>query len=278
MLVAKNHLPVKLIRSRNFMLTVIGFILTISILTFIHEFGHYYIAKSFKVAIEEFSIGFGKELFAMVDKSGVRWKICAIPFGGFVKMYGDTNEASINKAPVSNIEKAFHSKPLYARFFIVAAGPLANYLVAIAIIAAFYLSFGKIELPAIISAIEQSSPAEKSGLQVGDKIIEADGKKISKFSDLQKQIIINPGQPISLLVERHNELIRLAITPINNRQNSNSQKMTIGYIGIKAENKPNYVNMGFLSSCYQSIIDVIDISQLTLKVVGQIVNGKRSVQ
>jgi regulator of sigma E protease len=259
------------------MLTVIGFILSISILTFIHEFGHYYIAKSFGVAIEEFSIGFGKELYARVDKEGVRWKICAIPFGGFVKMYGYANPISINITTVANIDKAFYTKPLHARFFIVVAGPLANYLLAIVIIAGFYFSFGSVEIPAIISEVEQNSPAEKSGLQVGDKIIEADGKKINKFSDLQKRIIINPNQPIHLLVDRHNELIRLPITPINNLQNKNSQKMKIGYIGIRAENKPNHINMGFLRSCYQSVIDVVDMSGLTLKALGQIVTGKRSL-
>ncbi len=259
------------------MLNVVGFILSISILTFIHEFGHYYIAKLFGVAIEEFSIGFGKELYARVDKEGVRWKICAIPFGGFVKMYGDANKASTNFTAVINDDKAFYTKPPFARFLIVAAGPIANYLLAIVIIAGFYFSFGSSEIPAVVSEIEKRSPAERSGLQIGDKIIEADGKKINKFSDLQKRIIINPNQPIYLSVLRGNEIIKLSITPVHNHHSAHNQKMKVGYIGIRAQNEPTHINMGVFRSCYQAITDVVDISGLTLKALGQIIVGKRSI-
>src|SRR5690349_3512016 len=109
------------------MLTILSFIITIGILVFIHEFGHYYIARIFGIKIEQFSIGFGKELCAKIDKYGTKWSIGLIPLGGFVRMYGDRDVASSSHTEVKHIEKAFFSKPLYVRFLVVAAGPLANY-------------------------------------------------------------------------------------------------------------------------------------------------------
>lgn len=259
------------------MLSVIAFVLSIGVLVFIHEFGHYYVAKSFGVKIEEFSIGFGKELYSRIDAEGVKWKICAIPLGGFVKMYGDSNPASTGHIEVQDSNKAFYTKSVFARFLIVAAGPIANYLLAIVILTCFYSAFGKTEVPAIIGEVIQNSPAEKAGLRDGDKIIDADGNNINDFSDLRKAIILNSNHEINLLISRNGEELKIPITPINKELEGNEKKVSIGYIGVKAKGEPIHLDMNPFFSFHQSVTDVMDISVTTIKAIGQMITGIRSL-
>jgi len=178
------------------MLSILGFILAISLLVFIHEFGHYYVAKMFGVKIEEFSIGFGKELFSKIDKAGVKWKICALPFGGYVKMYGFDHITPQNGL-IPN--EAFLSKSLYAQFLIVAAGPVANYLLAILIFTTIYFFHGRVEIPAIIGAVVENSPATISGIQKNDQVIMVNNNTIKGFADLQRNILMNGTKIVNFL-------------------------------------------------------------------------------
>ena len=257
------------------MLALIGFIFSLTLLVFIHEYGHYFMAKTFKVKVEEFSIGFGKELWSRIDKAGVRWKVCAVPLGGYVKMYGDANASSLTHVDVADESKAYYSKPLYARFLIIAAGPIANYLLAILILCAFYFSYGKLVMPAIIGEVVQNSPAERAGLLEGDKILKADGSKIDNFSDLQRRIMINPDQTMKLEVERNDEIMELTIIPLE-RESQEQAKNKVGYIGVRAKEKPSFVKVGLFESLTLSVKEVVDISCLTLKSLGQMITGKRS--
>ena len=157
---------------------IIPFIILIMIVVFIHEYGHYYVAKRYGVGITDFSIGFGKEIFGWNDKSGTRWKICWIPLGGYVKFFGDRNVFSqaeqkeiINKYNEEDRKKLFILKPLYQRSLIVAAGPLANFVLALVIFAMIYMFAGKDMTPAIIDEVSDNSPAFIAGLKKNDKII-----------------------------------------------------------------------------------------------------------
>jgi len=257
------------------MLTIIGFILTMTLLVFVHEFGHYYIARIFGVKIEEFSIGFGKELYSKLDRNGTKWKICAVPMGGYVKMYGDNDLASITTNEVLNKDEAFYAKKLYERFFIVAAGPLFNYLLAIIILGGFYFSFGKLDVPAVIDQVALDSPAYKAGLLENDQIVQADGKKINNFVDLQRIISINLNQPILLTIDRHGELIKISVTPSTKTGADNKSK--ISHIGIKVKKDGTHYDMNIFSSVSQACYDVVEISNLTLKALGQILTNKRSL-
>src|SRR5690606_21024568 len=134
------------------------FIPVISIIVFVHEFGHYYVAKRCGVKVEVFSIGFGKEIFGWNDKSGTRWKLAWLPFGGYVKMFGDVNPASVPDASLSKLSaeekgKTFHFKPLPQKSAIVAAGPIANFLFTILVITFFYSHYGKMETPTRIGEV-----------------------------------------------------------------------------------------------------------------------------
>jgi regulator of sigma E protease len=266
------------------MLSIFGFILTISLLVFVHEFGHYYVAKMFGVKVEEFSIGFGKELFSKIDKDGVKWKICAIPFGGYVKIYG-FDPATFEKPKsweVDSLEHsslahyAFLSKPLYAQFLIIAAGPIANYLLAILIFTTIYFSHGQIEIPPIIGEVVANSPAELAGLTKDDKIIIVNNNKINSIVDLQNNLLTNGIKPLHLLVDRNGEVIDISIIPVEKKLD-NHPNLKRPYIGIIAKNDPIYIKMNIFQSIYQGSVDVIYISNLILGHFGQMLMGTRSL-
>ena len=151
---------------------IIPFIILLTVVVFIHEYGHYYFARKYGVGVTDFSIGFGKEIFGWNDKSGTRWKICLIPLGGYVKFFGDRNVFSqaeqqqiINQYSEEDRKKLFILKPLYQRSIIVAAGPLANFVLAILIFACIYIFVGKDFTPAQIQEVQKDSPAFINGLK-----------------------------------------------------------------------------------------------------------------
>ena len=259
------------------MLSIVGFIITISILIFIHEFGHYYIARYFSVKVEEFSIGFGKELIGMTDKKGVRWKICLIPLGGYVKIYG-YDRSLMDKTKEVNEKVAFYAKSCLERFLIVAAGPLINYLLAIIIFAGFYCYFGKTEIPPIIGDVVASSPAERANLRAGDKIVKVNDKSVKAFGDVQKEILINGFNSSTLTIERKSAQFTVNIMPqeiiISSPEENKIRKIL--RVGIIVKNEPIHTKIGILGGFWEAINTTIDMSALTLKAISQMIVGKRS--
>ena len=163
---------------------IIPFIILIVVVVFIHEYGHYYFAKKYGVGVTDFSIGFGKEIFGWNDKSGTRWKICLIPLGGYVKFFGDRNvfsqsdqEELIKKYNEEDRKKLFVLKPIYQRSIIVAAGPIANFILAAVIFLFIYMFAGKDFTPAVINKVQIESPASEAGLKNNDIILEIDNKE-----------------------------------------------------------------------------------------------------
>ena len=174
---------------------VVPFIILLTVVVFVHEYGHYYYAKKYGVGVTDFSIGFGREIFGYKDKSGTRWKFCAIPLGGYVKFFGDRNvfrqseqEELLKKYSKADQEKLFVVKPLYQRSLIVAAGPFANFLLAILIFAFIYMFAGKDFTPAIIDEVQNDSPAQIAGMQKNDVIIEIDNTKVDSILQISKLI------------------------------------------------------------------------------------------
>ena len=170
---------------------IIPFLILLTVVVFVHEYGHYYFAKKYGVGITDFSIGFGKELFGFNDKSGTRWKFCAIPLGGYVKFFGDRNvfsqaeqEQLLNKYSKDDQKKLFVTKPLYQRSLIVVAGPLANFLLAILIFTFIYMFNGKDFTPAQINEVQEDSPAYTAGRKSGDLIHSINVKKINSILEV----------------------------------------------------------------------------------------------
>src|SRR5690242_9040414 len=173
-------------------LILIAFVLTIGPLVFIHELGHYLVGRWFGVGAEVFSIGFGHEVTGWTDRRGTRWKVGWLPLGGYVRFVGDEHAASQPADPDSvaleDRARSFHLKPVWQRFLIVLAGPVANFLVAIGIFAALFAIYGVPRSPPIASAVAAGSAAQKAGIRAGDVIVSAGGRHIDSFETLSRYV------------------------------------------------------------------------------------------
>jgi len=263
---------------------IVPFIILITIVVFIHEFGHYYIAKRFGVGITDFSIGFGKEIFGWNDKSGTRWKFCWIPLGGYVKFFGDRNVFSqseqqeiINKYTKEDREKLFILKPLYQRSLIVAAGPIANFILAIIIFVMIFMFVGKDMTPAIIDEVNKDSPAFVSGMKKNDKIIYIDNNKVESILEVSTFINTSTAEIIEFIVVRENKEISLLVKPnVIDGKDSLGNSVKKRMIGIKLsslnngnEKKP----LGPSKAIYYSFKEVWFVTTTSLKYLGKMITG-----
>jgi regulator of sigma E protease len=198
---------------------VVPFLFVLTIVVFFHELGHFLIARWAGVKVLTFSLGFGPELAGFNDRFGTRWKISAIPLGGYVKFFGDESEASTpSSETLSNMtaeERAgsFHHKDVGRRAAIVAAGPIANFLLAIVIFTCLFTFFGKPSTTARVDKIEASSAAAAAGFQVGDIVTAIDKQAIGSFSDMQRVVSIHAGEPLNFTIKRGDSTLELKGTP-----------------------------------------------------------------
>lgn len=195
----------------GFFFTVLAFLLVIGPLVFVHELGHYLVGRWFGVHAETFSIGFGHEVAAWHDKRGTRWRIGALPLGGYVKFTGDMNASSQAdpawlELPPRERERSFPAKPVWQRALIVAAGPVVNLLFAALILAGFAFAHGENVSPARVTGFEASSTAQKAGLRVGDLIRAVDGVPVDYFPEVKKAVVMHvPGERVELTIDRAGE-------------------------------------------------------------------------
>ncbi len=263
---------------------IIPFIVLILVVVFIHEYGHYYFAKKYGVGVTDFSIGFGREIFGWNDKSGTRWKICWIPLGGYVKFFGDRNvfsqadqEKIINKYSAEDQNKLFVLKPLYQRAVIVAAGPFANFLLAIAIFLSIYMFIGKDFTPAMINEVQNESPAQIAGLKKNDLILEIDGNKVQSILDVSKLIMMSTSEFIDFKIQRfENELILKVKPNIIEAEDNIGNKVKKRIVGITLSpfnNEINHVKLGPAKALYHSINEVYFVCISSLKYLGSIIGG-----
>jgi len=201
------------------------FILVLSTLVFVHEWGHYYVARLCGVKVEIFSIGFGPEIWGINDKNGTRWKFSLIPLGGYVKMFGDTDPASASNTdnvkegeevrPMTDSERkeAFFSQAVWKRAAVVFAGPAINFLFAIVIFAGLYGFYGQPVTPPMASAIIVDSAADKAGFEPHDKIISIDGRNIKRFEDIRRIVTVSLDKPLSVVIDRNGTEEVLNVTP-----------------------------------------------------------------
>jgi regulator of sigma E protease len=261
----------------------VPFIVVLSILIFVHEFGHYIVAKWCGVKIEEFSMGFGKKLCSRTDKSGTVWKICAVPFGGYVKMFGDADGASTpdNKKlkKMSKKEKAlsFQHKKVYQRFAIVLAGPAFNYFFAVLCFILLFMVWGEQFSKPTISEVRKDSAAYSAGIEVGDNVVSFGGQEVEKFEDIKRIASLNFGKTMSITVERNSEAIELEITPETiesvSRFGEVHKEGVIGVLSTEIE----FVKYGNpLRAISQSFKYSNQMITGTLQALGQMIMGTRS--
>ena len=257
---------------------IIPFLILLTIVVFIHEYGHYYFARKYGVGVTAFSVGFGKELFGWTDKNGTRWKFSLIPFGGYVKFFGDHNVFSdFNKEELrkqyseEDQKKLLAFKPLYQRNLIAFGGPLANFILAFVIFLSVFMFVGKDFTPAMIAEVQKESPAETYGLKKNDILLNIDGNKVESVLDVAKFITLSNDDFIEFIVLRNNDEYTLKVKPnlVESKDDFGNpfEKRMVG-IQIGANNNSiNHVKLGPTKAAYYSAKEIIFVSQKTLSMI-----------
>ncbi|MBB44722.1 MAG: RIP metalloprotease RseP [Rhodospirillaceae bacterium] len=260
---------------------IIPFLIILTVLVFVHEMGHYWVARKNGVKVEVFAIGFGSELFGWTDSLGTRWKICAIPLGGYVKMFGDGDISSSSIVEDSNEgfedkENAFHHKSLGARAAIVLAGPAANFLFAIILLAGLYSIVGQRYAPPIIDKITSGSSADIAGLVIGDEVLQVNEQNIKRFDELQRIVRPNPGKELNFLIRRDNEILLKTVIPqLVEGQDASGSKISYGLLGVVSE-QTTFIRHNPLNSFVLAVEETWVIVSQTLIHVTQMIRGERT--
>ena len=261
---------------------IIAFLCALGPLVFFHELGHYWVARWFGVGAEQFSIGFGREVAGWTDKRGTRWKVGWLPLGGYVRFVGDMNPASQPgreaDIPPEVRSVSFHLKPWWQRFLIVLAGPVANFLLAIAIFAAFFMIYEIPNTPAVANGIAAASAAERAGLQKGDRILEVDEQNISSFEDLRRTVSIRPDAQVLVKFERGSEEREVAVRlGKETRKDEFGQPYVVGLLGLQPP-PPRLERLSPVEAIPASVRATASMTVLIAEIIGQIVTGERSAR
>ncbi len=262
---------------------IAGFLLLLGPLVTVHELGHYLAGRMFGVKADAFSIGFGKELAGWTDSRDTRWRISALPLGGYVQFAGDMNPASQPSEewlalPDDERNRTFQAKPLWQRAAIVFAGPATNLIVAVVIFAGFAMAYGKPVTPPVIEAFSEDSPAQVAGLELGDRIIAIDGAPIEEFEQVAARVLPFPGRMIEVVYERGDRVgevdLKIADIEMEDRFGNIAR---IGRIGV-ASNARVFETLGPLEAVAYGAKASIDLIDLMITGLGQIITGERSVK
>jgi regulator of sigma E protease len=261
----------------NYTNWIVPFLFTLTVIVFFHELGHFLVARLCGIRVLVFSIGFGPELVGFYDRRGTRWKISAIPLGGYVKFFGDENEASVPDASTlaamtpEERKQSFPGQPVYARAAVVAAGPITNFILAVVLFAGVFMSYGKTTAIPRIAAVEPNSPAAAAGLKVGDLIVSIDGSKIDNFGDVQRIVNFSPGMTLTVVVDRGGSLFTLKATP--------AEKDKKGMLGITRSNEPGDVRtdpVGVLQAVWLGADKTWFVVETTVTYLRDVVMGRQS--
>lgn len=261
---------------------VIPFLIVLTVVVFVHEWGHFIVARINGVKVDVFSVGFGPELFGWNDRKGTRWRVSAIPLGGYVKFHGDAGAASTpgnDLDRMSAAEKAvsFHHKRVGQRAAIVAAGPVANFILAILLFAGLFATFGRSVTPAIVGDVLPGSAAEAAGFKAGDRILSVDGRQIQWFSDLQLVVKLRAETALNFVVDRDGREISMVIAPRRVAVDDGfGVKREQGQIGIKSTNERETISYGPLAALGQGVKETFDIVDTTFTYLGRIIQGRES--
>jgi regulator of sigma E protease len=266
----------------SFLGYALPFLFVLTIVVFFHELGHFWVARRCGVKIEAFSIGFGPELFGFYDRHGTRWKIAAIPLGGYVRFYGDDSAAStpdqetLDKMNETERSVSFFYKPVAQRAAIVAAGPIANFILAILIFAGIFMFYGKQASPARVNTVFPNSAAAEAGFKTGDLVLTIDGKKIETFTDMQRIVAINPDVTLDFTVDRDGKEIVLKAKPkLDEHKDRFGNLLRVGRLGITGLMDPP-VRVGPFAALSLGAAETWFVVDRTFSYIGGIVAGRES--
>ena len=260
---------------------VIPFIVLLGVLVFVHEFGHYIIAKMCGVKVAEFSIGFGKQLWGIKDSSGTLWKISAIPLGGYCKFLGDDDEASAGNSASSLSDEdkkyAFAFQNPFKKLAIVIGGPAFNYIFAILVFAGIFFAYGKMDFPPVVGEVIKGSAAEKAGILPKDKILTVDGVKVNTFQEFRQEIEMSTTGVVDLTIMRDGKekklTVKLEMIPLSVEANQN-QKPMLGVSSVTSV-EFNPVKLTLPQALSEAGAMSWQITVVTLRGVGQMITGAR---
>jgi len=264
---------------------VVPFLVLLGILVFVHEFGHFIVARKLGVSVSAFSIGFGKELWSTTDKHGTVWKLSAIPLGGYCQFLGDADESSTTEVDLGKYSEE-EQKHLFAtqkpikKLAIAVAGPLFNYLFAFVTFFGLFFFIGTYEIPAVVTGLIDESPAQKAGIQVNDEIIEINGEEVKEWNDISRNVSIATDNVV-LKIKRNDEIIsfNVPLADIEYAYDETEKPVKRRMIGIKGEAKKFGEikdNFNFVLSIKKSFQEIYSVTEMTLIGVGQIFSGERS--
>ncbi len=262
---------------------LLSFAVVLSVIVFVHEMGHYLVARACGVKIEAFSIGFGKEIKGWYDKHGTRWKISALPLGGYVKMYGDASAASnadedmLEHLSEEEKQKTFHFKPLWQKAAVVAAGPAANFLLTIIILTAFMITTGLPSNEPVVGDVLPDTPAAAAGLKSSDRVVKVGDKTMRRFNDIPFALSTNLGTPIELEILRDGTPMKMTITPASiSEEDGLGNTIQRPMIGIKST-EIRYEEVGLGRAMAEAVSRTYAMCAITLEAIGQMVRGERGL-
>ncbi len=272
-----------------FLFVIPSFLVVITLVVTVHELGHFWTARAFGVAVDRFSIGFGRALFSRRDRHGIEWRIGWMPLGGYVRFAGDENAASlpdqedldalrahiIAREGAGAEKKYLHFKPLYQRALIVAAGPVSNFILAIFLFTLLFSVIGEGVMPAKVGEVLAGSPAASAGFKVGDEIVAADGGKLTGWDDFRRYVTLRNGVPIDFTVKRGGQTITLSATPADKlSKDPFGATQKTGQLGLAPSDDPvRWVRYNPVEALGKGVDHTWDVLHTTIFYLGRMVTG-----
>ncbi len=266
------------------LLTAFSFVFLISIVVVIHELGHYWAGRICGVHSEAFSMGFGPELLSWRDKHGTVWRIAAFPLGGYVKFLGDAGAASepdaeklaqLRAAMGADADKCYHFKPIHQRAFITAAGPIANFILAITIFSLLAMSFGVAYQPPVVGRIIEDSVGERAGFEVGDRVVSINGAQINRFRDITVEVSWRPDEEVVFVVDRAGEEIEIrAAAELTDVEDEFGGTRQIARLGLGSNGQREFNRYSPISAIGYGASQTWTVVSMTARYISRVVTGR----
>lgn len=279
-----EYLPAFLTTDGLLIGTIVPFLFVLTIVVFVHEMGHYLVGRWCGIGVKAFSIGFGPELLGFNDRRGTRWKLCAIPLGGYVKFVGDM---SVTSKPDSSEDDnlspderkiAFHTQPVWKRAATVFAGPLFNFLLTIAVFTVLFSAYGRYVMEPTVAEVRAASPAANAGIQPGDRFVSVDGQPVETFSDVQRIVSGRGGDPLTFVMMRDGKEVSVTATPEMMEQKDalgNSVKVAvIGVVNNEELGQPRLISYSPGGAFVQAVSETGHIIERTGQFLKRFVVGR----
>ena len=255
----------------DILLILAGFLGILTLVVFVHEWGHYWAARRCGVVVEVFSVGFGRELFGWDGRDGTRWRFSAIPLGGYVRMRGDSGVASIPSQGAVRQQGSFMSASLASRAFIVAMGPIANFILGAAIFAAIFFTLGKPITPPVIDDLTPGGAADTAGLLPGDRILSVNGYGVDDFNDLRLHVAENPERAIALTIRRDGRDFGISVIPDAVRDECG--RVLYGRLGVMSHSG-EMAQLGLTASIGAAVAESYALSLAIMRGLGRLISGQ----